>query len=290
MASRRTRSVEPNPFWSERLRDEHRLRALRPAGLPERAPDHGLPPVPASEWERGEEAGGDTPSPLADGNLGGRLGDTERSGRREKSSAFGGWSIGFQTPPSSWQSEGVLPPWTSEVLKTEGTLFSAETELAEKRPKETNVREKGDVRESEETYGIKGIRDTMRVTEQPKMKVGFRDTAMGSMDPELDPDRGRVQKEEQGGTFLGRALGETMYKEVIIWRRRRSLMASSASNASSWVEVEKPPSTPKRSTSAVPNHTPGGARLPMGPPPELRDTASVDANAAIPGGRECPCW
>ena len=32
--------------------------------------------------------------------------------------------------------------------------------------------------------------------------------------------------------------------------------------------MEKPPSTPKKSTSAVPNHTPGGTRLPMGPPPE----------------------
>jgi hypothetical protein len=30
---------------------------------------------------------------VADGNLGGRLGDTERSGRRGRSSAFGGWSL-----------------------------------------------------------------------------------------------------------------------------------------------------------------------------------------------------
>ena len=85
--------MEPNPFWSERLRDERRLRALRPAGLPKRTPDHELPPVPADECERGEEAGGDTPRPVADGNLGGRLGDTERSGRRGRSSAFGGWSL-----------------------------------------------------------------------------------------------------------------------------------------------------------------------------------------------------
>ena len=130
--------MEPNPFWSERLRDERRLRALRPAGLPKRTPDHELPPVPADEWERGEEAGGDTPRPVADGNLGGRLGDTERSGRPGRSSAFGGWSS-FQTPPSSWQSEGVLPPRTSEALKTEGTMPSAETELAEKRSKETTT-------------------------------------------------------------------------------------------------------------------------------------------------------
>ena len=85
---------------------------------------------------------------------------------------------------------------------------SAETELAEKRSKETNVREKGDVRESEETHGTKGIRDTMSVTEQPKMKVGFRDTVVGSMEPEMDirdsiqTDRAHVQKEE--GRFLGR--------------------------------------------------------------------------------------
>ena len=48
-------------------------------------------------------------------------------------------------------------------------MFSAETELAEKAMKETDVREKGDVRESgKETDGTKGIRDTMRVTEQPE--------------------------------------------------------------------------------------------------------------------------
>ena len=92
--------MEPNPFWSERLRDEHRLQALRPAGLLERTPDHELPPVPADKWEQGEEAGGETPRPVADGNLGGRLGDTERSGRRGRSSAFGGWSS-FQTRPST---------------------------------------------------------------------------------------------------------------------------------------------------------------------------------------------
>ena len=69
--------MEPNPFRSERLRDEHRLRALRPAGLPERTPDHELPPVPADEWEQGEEASGETPRPVADGNLGGRLGEGE---------------------------------------------------------------------------------------------------------------------------------------------------------------------------------------------------------------------
>jgi len=135
MASRRTRSMEPNPFWSERLRDEHRLQALRPAGLPERTPDHELPPVPADKWEQGEEAGGEIPRPVADGNLGGRLGDTERSGRCGRSSAFGGWSS-FQTPPSSWQSEGVLPPRAGEVIKSEGTMPSAETELAEKGTKE----------------------------------------------------------------------------------------------------------------------------------------------------------
>ena len=134
--------MEPNPFWSERLRDEHRLQALRPAGLPERTPDHELPPVPADKWEQGEEAGGEIPRPVADGNLGGRLGDTERSGRCGRSSAFGGWSS-FQTPPSSWQSEGVLPPRAGEVIKSEGTMPSAETELAEK--EETKVREKGDV-------------------------------------------------------------------------------------------------------------------------------------------------
>ena len=112
--------MEPNPFWSERLRDEHRLQALRPAGLPERTPDHELPPVPADKWEQGEEAGGEIPRPVADGR----------------------WSS-FQTPPSSWQSEGVLPPRAGEVIKSEGTMPSAETELAEK--EETKVREKGDV-------------------------------------------------------------------------------------------------------------------------------------------------
>ena len=55
--------MEPNPFRSERLRDEHRLRALRPAGLPERTPDHELPPVPADEWEQGEEASGEHQGP-----------------------------------------------------------------------------------------------------------------------------------------------------------------------------------------------------------------------------------
>ena len=113
----------------------------------------------------------------------------------------------FQTSPSSWQSEGVLPPLTGEVIKSEGTMPSAETELAEK--EETKVREKGDVRESEkERDGTKGIRDTVRVTEQPKMKVGFRDTVVGSMEPEVDirdsiqRERAHVQKEE--GRFLGR--------------------------------------------------------------------------------------
>ena len=136
--------------------------------------------------ERGEEAGGETPSPVAGGNLGGRLGDTERNGQRGRSSAFGGWS-NFQTPPSSWRSEGVPPPRTGEVIvECEATMPSAETELAEKEMKETDVREKGDVRESrKETDGTKGIRDTMRVTEQPKMKV-CRDTAMGSMENEVD--------------------------------------------------------------------------------------------------------
>ena len=42
----------------------------------------------------------------------------------------------FQTSPSSWQSEGVLPPRTGEVIKSEGTMPSAETELAEKGTKE----------------------------------------------------------------------------------------------------------------------------------------------------------
>ena len=99
--------MEPNPFWSERLRDEHNLQALRPAGLPERSPDHELPPVPADEWEQGEEAGGETPRPVADGNLGGRLGDTERSAvlkpcwprrgrRRPKSGKREGWLQGHE--------------------------------------------------------------------------------------------------------------------------------------------------------------------------------------------------
>jgi len=73
-----------------------------------------------------------------------------------------------------------------------------------------------------------------------------------------------------------------MYKEVVMEKekiakenerlqaeiQRLRTMASSASTTPSWVEVDKPPSTPKRSTSAVPNYTPGGTRLPMGPPPE----------------------
>lgn len=74
--------MEPNPFRSERPPDDHRLRALLPAGLPERTPDHERPPVPADEWEHGEEAGGDTPRSVAAGNLGGGLGDKERGGRR----------------------------------------------------------------------------------------------------------------------------------------------------------------------------------------------------------------
>ena len=86
----------------------------------------------------------------------------------------------------------------------------------------------------------------------------------------------------QGKEVLEEALGETMYKEVVMGKekiakenerlqaeiQRLRTMASSASTTPSWVEVDKPPSTPKRSTSAVPNYTPGGTRLPMGPPPE----------------------
>ena len=161
---------------------------------------------------------------MAGGNLGGRLGDTERNGQRGRSSAFGGWS-NFQTPPSSWRSEGVPPPRTGEVIvECEATMPSAETELAEKEMKETGVREKGDVRESrKETDGTKGIRDTMRVTEQPKMKV-CRDTAMGSMENEVDiresiqaGDVPKKKRKEDSKRCLGRPCTRRPS-----WRRRRS--------------------------------------------------------------------
>jgi len=101
---------------------------------------------------------------------------------------------------------------------------SAETELAEKEMKETDVREKGDVRESrKETDGTKGIRDTMRVTEQPKMKV-CRDTAMGSMENEVDiresiqaGDVPKKKRKEDSKRRLGRPCTRRPS-----WRRRRS--------------------------------------------------------------------
>ena len=68
--------------------------------------------------------------------------------------------------------------------------------------------------------------------------------------------------------------------------QRLCTMASSASTTPSWVEVDKPPSTPKRSTSAVPNHTPGGTRLPIGSPPE-DDEAFV---TPLPLPPKSSCW
>ena len=101
---------------------------------------------------------------------------------------------------------------------------------------------------------------------------------------------------------LEEALGETMHKEGVMEKekiakenerlqaemQRLRTMASSASITSSWAEVDKPPSTPKRSTSAVPNHTPGGTRLPIGSPPE--DDEVFATPPPLPPKSSCWWW
>lgn len=66
----------------------------------------------------------------------------------------------------------------------------------------------------------------MGVTEQPKVKVGFKDTAMGSREPEVD-----VQDSIQTGDDVPRKkmkedslepLGDIMYKEVVLEKEKIS--------------------------------------------------------------------
>ena len=130
--------------------------------------------------------------------------------------------------------------------------------------------------------GPRGIRDTVRVTEQPKMKVGFRDTVAGSMEPEVDiqsglyPDRQGTCPKRRGKIPWKRRLGKPCTRRSS-WRRRRSPKKMSdfrlrCRGSVRWQAQRQLPrhgsSTPKRSTSAVPNHTPGGTRLWLGSPPE----------------------
>eukprot|EP00435_Cladocopium_sp_Y103_P055880 s1483_g18.t1 len=271
--------MEPNPFWSDRQPAEHQLQALRPADLPVRTPDQDLPPVPADEWEPGVRAEGDeeTPQPVEDGRPRERLGGAERDGRRSRASAYTEWSSNtFQTPPSSWQTEGAIPRRPTGVLRSQGTVpTGAEPELPERGGGEPIENVQSPEKEMDTTEG--NLRDNRR--------VNFWDTAMGLKGPDgtvQDSNQGKDKRKTKGDEALEKALGEQMYQEAVLEKekiakenellhaeiQRLRAAASSASTTSSWVEVDKAPSTPKRGSSAAPKHTPGGTRILIGPPPE----------------------
>eukprot|EP00435_Cladocopium_sp_Y103_P074379 s159_g48.t1 len=171
--------MEPNPFWSDRQRAEHQLQALHPADLPERTPDQDLPPVPADEWEPGVGGGeNETPQPVEDGRPRGRLGGAERDGRRSRGSAYGEWSTStFQTPPSSWQTEGMIPRRPTGVLRSQGTM---PTESEPGLP----GRQGGGGEQYENVPSLGREMDTTEGNLRDNRKVNFRDTAMGSREPD----------------------------------------------------------------------------------------------------------
>eukprot|EP00435_Cladocopium_sp_Y103_P063713 s785_g25.t1 len=127
--------------------------------------------------------------------------------------------------------------------------------------------------------------DTTEGNLRDNRRVNFRDTAMGSKEPDgnvQDRNQGKDKRKSMGDETLEKALGEQMYQEAVLEKekfakenerlhaeiQRLRAATSSASTTSSWVEVDKAPTTPKRGSSAAPKHTPGGTRIPIGPPPE----------------------
>eukprot|EP00435_Cladocopium_sp_Y103_P039927 s1629_g10.t1 len=206
-----------------------------------------------------------------------RPGGAERDGRRSRASAYGERSsTNFQTPPSSWQS---IPRRPTGIVRSQGTIPpSAESEVCEGGEGETmEYKAQDSVREVGTIEG--NLRDTR--------KVNFRDTAMGSKGPDGNVQDSNQRKDtikrKTMGDTLETALGEQMYQEAVLEKeklasREMSFFMPRSNDCvqqqaqpqppSSWVEIDKAPSTPKRGTSAAPKHTPGGTQIPSGPRPE----------------------
>lgn len=124
--AQRGSSVPANPFWSQRIREEVALQALRPLDLP--SGDVAVrQPVPESDEEELRVGSEDGPGiqPVDDGNLPGRGRTRSRQGRDR-----------FSTP-ASWTTREVAPrtagpmPTTSEGLMTEGPSPGVEAYMEE---------------------------------------------------------------------------------------------------------------------------------------------------------------
>ena len=92
-----------NPFWSQGVEDAARVDRLRPAALPPilGTPD-SLPPVPADEWEQGDE----TPRPVQ--GLSRAMGS---GGGMVRSQGQMPTQVAFETP-SSWNPQTPGPQGT----------------------------------------------------------------------------------------------------------------------------------------------------------------------------------
>ena len=114
-----------NPFWSQGVEDAARVDRLRPAALPPilGTPD-SLPPVPADEWEQGDE----TPRPVQ--GLSRAMGS---GGGMVRSQGQMPTQVAFETP-SSWNPQTPGPQGTQVFRMHEETtdfnLFDFDEDLA----------------------------------------------------------------------------------------------------------------------------------------------------------------
>ena len=243
MATRRARSLDPNPFWSMATKDEWELQRARPETLPahgQAASDEGLrldelPPVP-------DEEDGDL-----DGMSRGERSTSRGAIRAGEGSVEGAEGRPFTTPAS----------WSGSTGRGKGRATHGEGV----------AREIGEMSEGmmpmEETSGT--MEDDVKETLEEEVKR-HRKRTRGDLHPQVQEDLERAMEKEIVYQLHEENAMLKQKVEQLLQRQKATPQSSRWSEVSATVEeVPRPPTT--RTMLERQQCTPNGTPVPKDPPP-----------------------